>query len=980
MRVDPFQRFLGVESSSGPMKLLGLRAQRCDVSSVAAALEVRLRQVDHHPGGRSREAQQVRRRLCQVADTLGASIERAGKPAAVSPTSRSSPPAPAPAVIHSIAADTLTDFDRHVLAVLVGCGGWNAITRSKLVGLAGAYGVSVQGLMRVVAGLSEYAKSGGPRLGTAEITSGAARVAALPTVAPRQGEAESLRLTGFTPQLGQDSASTTIKLSLLFGLLTLVVAMVAARFLLFPGQSHRFTPAEETTASPPLKSPWTSTPTEPTKAADDRPATPPTHRLARFSQPPTFLGRALSPETARAADECSQLPQEIETVARRIAISDDPSEAVYRAWDDFMRTVGIGWAMIDDDTRAAIDRAIFEALYEASDSPSVADRLLRALMPPSGRLADPNDLWRGAWMAGTLARISSSANLSPAVIDRARTHLDIALNRRALQAAADFNSAAGAWLDGTVATLIDVMESDERIYDFWECWIAVQARLGRGDRLSAAVMFGIEAVLRSSTDLSRPGPGVNVLGRLLSMSDFDSSRIVKDRLREFFEDDQRISTQDLWVLTSLLAESGAASWFSDDLVLPSDGDWMFRRRTADRISQRWPHAAWAVAEPNAEAPGLPVDPVLAARWLTLSQSQLHRPLAGEPERLMDQLVIACRLNEAVSWMVAREEAQARQLLDRLELIEVAGPGGTSSAGAGASSVNPTRPGGPTGRDGEWATAFEQAGRKTEERVQRLRVLRNSAGVDLGPKDAEALVRAVYHSSWEDVRKLAQSVVVERFTTGANVALQMLDQFPGASASQRTAETIGRFTGRLLPRGRSESWAIDARLSLVEHALSLQRLGPGRIDQQTAAVVESYLNRQAAMRPRGSSSDTAGTAHGVAQGLLKAWRDRAALARVADPVPGDLNELQRRHAARLRLTQGSLQRFVATQVGLLEMMTYLAVAEQLGLREPLADLLAESARRRAGMTHVLAQAVDVERAIARLWQAQLGVNDPSEANR
>ena len=135
-----------------------------------------------------------------------------------------------------------------------------------------------------------------------------------------------------------------------------------------------------------------------------------------------------------------------------------------------------------------------------------------------------------------------------------------------------------------------------------------------------------------------------------------------------------------------------------------------------------------------------------------------------------------------------------------------------------------------------------------------------------------------------------------------------------------------------------------------------------------------------MRPRGSASNTGGTVHGVAQGLLKAWRDRAALVRVSDPVPGDLNELQRRHAVRLRLTQGSLQRFVATQVGLLELMTYLAVAEQPGLREPLADLLAESARRRAGMTHVLEQAVDVERAIARLWQTQLAVNDPPEVNQ
>ncbi|NIQ56501.1 MAG: hypothetical protein GWN71_09645, partial [Gammaproteobacteria bacterium] len=63
-----------------------------------------------------------------------------------------------------------------------------------------------------------------------------------------------------------------------------------------------------------------------------------------------------------------------------------------------------------------------------------------------------------------------------------------------------------------------------------------------------------------------------MLGRLLGLVDFESSRVVKERIAALLADQDRYSSRDVWVLTSLLARSDAVPWFSEDLVLPADAD------------------------------------------------------------------------------------------------------------------------------------------------------------------------------------------------------------------------------------------------------------------------------------------------------------------------------------------------------------------------------------------------------------------------
>ncbi|MHC4784669.1 MAG: hypothetical protein ACYTE6_01775 [Planctomycetota bacterium] len=950
MSADPIRKYLGVPEQSEPRALLGLGRRKPDAASVELALRNRIAKTYAHAEGRTDEAEQVRKRLRQAARLVLESLRPQ------QPEEPRWPSVKAP-VGHPMAR--LTDFDRHVLAVLVGCGGWNAAARYRLVAVAAAYGVSVGGLFKVVQALSDYGRSGGAPLGLEQITAGEARADFTRFVPPTRKEPDPHWLAKVAPELMESTLRSTFRLSLLFGAITVLLGVIAIRVLLAPE------PRPAPVAVPPRP-----IPTAVDQATARRPAKPPARELATFAEPPTFSGHALSAETVTAADECPRLKVELDTLARRITIADEPSEAVFRSWADCIRTIATGWVLVGDSDKEALDQAIFDALYAASDSPSVSDRLLEALTPPPWSILEPVDVWRGAWMAGTLARISQSSSLSPAVADRARLHLDVALGGPSVERATSFTEGAGLWLDRAASLLVDATDLDPGIYDLWEFWIAAQRHLGRGDRFEQAVLNVVEILLTSPLDLARPGPGVNVLGRLLGLVDFESSRVVKDRIGELLGDQDRFSSRDVWVLTSLLARSDAAPWFSEDLVLPADADWMFRRRIADRISQRWPEAATAEVVPEARVHGVAVDPELAARWLAYFGWQQKQEIAGTSEQLLDQLVATCRLNAAACWLAAGNAGEAAHILTSLE------SGGIVGGPTGAPTRSVRRAGEPIGADGGWAMRYEQAGRSAEERRKWMEALRANAGTDLGPIDAEVFVRVVYRGAPPEIRELAQTTLLEQFGDGPNVALELLDQLPGVPAGGALSDTIGQLTGRLLPSPHSDSWRVDARLALVEHVLDL--LGPGSvaIDDKLGAVIRSYADRRAALDPDASSATPARTALEAAEGLGEAWRQRAmeALGEAAAgrATTGGLMDLQRRRATRLRLVSGPVQRFVAEQLAVLDLMAFAAVMDQPARAGEVAQILAESGRRRSRCARALEQTVEAERAMGRMWRLQIAV--------
>jgi hypothetical protein len=223
--LDPFERFLGVPRFSDAMTLLGLTPQRCEPLDIENALHERLKKVYQHPDARSDDADDIRAALRAAAEQLRRF------PRSVRSTQRPGDAA-APSAPQRLSVASLTQFDRLVLAVLVGCGGWNAQSRSRLVALASSYGVTVQGLMRVMQGLSDYARSGGPHLGTSEIMS--VRPAWAISAGSTSSEPQLLdRITQkLAVELRRDDPWPTIRLSILFGAITVLVGVVVARLAL----------------------------------------------------------------------------------------------------------------------------------------------------------------------------------------------------------------------------------------------------------------------------------------------------------------------------------------------------------------------------------------------------------------------------------------------------------------------------------------------------------------------------------------------------------------------------------------------------------------------------------------------------------------------------------------------------------------------------------------------------------------------------
>jgi hypothetical protein len=994
MTPGPFERFLGVDETADPRTLLGLPPGSHDRQRIHAALIDRLEQLHRHPDGQSAEAESVRGRLREAAAALLA--ESAGARPPEQPVRPRSPrevqATPAPPVRplpppRDAARRQLTEFDRQVLAVLVGSGGWNATSRARLVALADSYGVTAGGLMKVVTGLSDYARSGGPRLEVGQMTSrswrleprarGAVRIQPAATKMAQVGERLSEELSG-------RSLWSTVRLSAFFGILTLIVGIIAVRAALHVRPSVPTNPQARVPLQP-------SGPAQPagdsaqSAEAEDGPGA----RLARFQPLPTFLGNALPLEATEAADRCPELPEMLDSVARRISITDEPSEAVYRDWAFAIDTIATGWVLADESTRAAIDNAIDDVLFEVADKPSVGDRLLEVLLPPAGRIREPVEVWRGAWLAGTLGSIGGSTHLPPAVSQRARNQLAVTLEGSPPATTDDFTAAAAAWLARALEGLVDALEYDPNAYDVWEMWIAAQRELGDDDRFNNAIMRGVRRILQTDTDLARTGPSVNVLGRLLLIADFRQSAVVKDAVAGLFDAPvEDVGADDLWVLTSLLAQSDTAPWFGEDLVLPEGTGKLFRNRIRDRIADRWPPIRRPDEQRMAEGRGVDVDARVARRWVIVRRALPAQPGPTGEEELMARLLIACRLNEAAALLATRAADEAEAVLGQIDaaLVRDETAGEAERAGPGPSPTRLRSPGGlsaparrgrPVGSDGEWASAYASAQGNTEEELKWLSALRASDGTDLGPIDAEVFVHEVYLGSPPEVRSLARSLLTQLFIAGPNVAMEMLDQYPDAPRNRGVSETIASYTGRVLPPAGTESWQVEARLALLHHALSLHPSTGSVVDDLSQLLVESYARRITAQGQDPALSLALRSPQEAAGHLADVWRNRAAALVASRALPDDLAGLQRRREMRIRLAEGPIQRLVAEQLTVLDYLTYVTVAEQPGLYDVAQRILAESAASRAGAGHVLQQAIEAEEVLSRIWALRMNLAD--EAN-
>ncbi len=1000
-QLDPFVRFLGIDETDDAATLLGLDGKQLTSASIEQALRKQLARVYGHPDGRSESAERVKRVLRRAADELRRPIERervASAPRNGTASTIGSPSLDRPDFSRrSRPRLQLTEFDRQVLATLVSCGGWNATSRGRLVSLAAMHNVSVDGLMRVLTGLSDYGRLGGGHIEVNEITQGASTIVATPRRAPGElARAAAKAAERLTPELKEPSIWSTIKLSALFGLITIVIGIVFLRTLVGGGNDTRPSRAGNNTiaaggeARPDAAEPGGARNRTPTQSADEQYG-----RLALFDSPPTFMGNALPQRVTTAADQAVELPAHFDDIERRLTVlTGDPSEALMQNWRVSIETIAVSWPHVQPTVRSNIDDAILEALYEASGRPAVVDTLLAELIP-ANVVIEPEDINIGAWQAGTLGRIAAS-RLPPSVTQQARRWLQQAVaDQPAERSATPFRDSATVWLNSIAPVMAERSQYEVRFDDFWETWLTAHSALAEyGPRpdytaFDASLLAVIEQILVGGADLANPGPSVNLIARLLNQLHYESNPAVRDRVLSWFDMDG-VSIDDLWVLTSLFATyNRQTTWFSTDLVLvernPQGSQNAYKRRFRDRIRDVWPDAGLAdQSSIRAGGTGIPVDPAVASMWREASRGMQSLARTDDADELMRRLQLAADLNTAAALLAAGDGPEAQVLVD--EILSLLAPPESEVAG-GDPNVRPgqqvltqrtaqsqqqstARPGQAIGPDGQWAAKYEAA-RSADERIVLLQQLQQGAGTDLGPLDAAEFVKEVYRGQPVEVRSLAQQVLMGNFISGPEVAMHMLDHFPGTSSSRAMSDVIEQYANITLPEQQTRTWQITARRGLVEHALRLHpSAAASSLQEATESLAASFDEQFLALTEGEQLLATSGVPVDSLARVHSELQRRASMLVPTEEVPASLVGLNRRHQIRLRLAEGAMQSFVAHQLGTLDLIAYITVAEQPALANVVRDVLAEAARRRLMYRHVLQQSVHVELLIGEIWDMRM----------
>lgn len=959
---DAHLLLLGIPPDAPPHTILGLTAAEArNPEQIEAALRQRITQLQQHPNRKlvsHGDTQLILQSLHDAAAQLRKNAEQNRIAQYTTPE------------LHQPAS--LTAFDRSVLGVLIAGGGWNARSRARLVALAAAHGITPHGLMTVLRGMADYAKSGAPVLPMAQGSPQPQRQP--PPNNIRRQQQEVSRPAAFKPtppQPKKPSDFTTLKLSLLFGLLTLLLGFIALLLLLPPQPSE---PGPGVQDPPPLVQ--SAPPTLPAPpSARDTPI-----KYKHFDHRPTFHSLSPPPEALRAVDGIAHEIDSLQDIIRRLAVSgDEPAMIVYRSWTLAIDRFAKAWLLLDASTQQRMDDAVLEVLHAASHTPTVANKLLEAFMPQTSRLLTPLDIWQGVYMVRTLQELSTNQQFAPALQLQARTQLQVALGD-ALQfppptlppgpltdtAAGNADpSPAQIYLLAILPQLVEQLEFDPAAYEYWECWLAAQRRISGGEHYNRALMQAAQAILRAHPSLSTSTHATNVFGRLIEEVDFAHSPEVRRYVLSWLED-PAITSDALWTVSSILAMDGIAPWFNRALVVQPDATIAIRRRVHQDMQQLW-------TLPQDEASDIPVaihvNKEAAERW-NATFAKLHEAAPEsltDPHQHMTNLVAAAQLSEAAAMLVSGDHSRATQTLADIDQLLTREPPETQPPPSHL----------PTPVDSSnWRARYEDLRHNTEQKLRLLAELYHLPISDLAPDDAAVLVREALRGSPAEVRADAQQIILDRFIRSPDVALELLDQLPDAGQNHAVADLISQYTGQILPplsnsASRSSYWAKEARLVLVNHALTLW--STQALDRLADELAVSYANQRIVLLASGHADESKPIQLTAAAEALVQTFDQllGAQLNLGESAP-ERATLADRHASRLMLADSLAQQFVANQIAVLERLALLISHEQPHKRNLINTLLAHSAQARSAAVNLTTQALEVERAINQLWQLRMNI--------
>lgn len=956
MRRSPSLRYLGIEVGVLPRRMLGLPDGPLTDADIASALSRQRTRIDRHPAGGEPEADGLRRELESAAEVLRAEI-RAGRTA---PPPAVPDPRPVAAPFPVSEAD-LTEFDRLVLATLATEGGWNAASRARLVAIAARFGVSNDGLVRVLEGIRSAARSGALRRRPERVSGAVAELAAMRSADRRRSIPPAFAIDASTAVAARGDPVVNLAWMTVGFVAVTGLALWFLVSVLLSGS----TPPPVARPSPPEvvdRARIESPPEVPVSPRIDPSRPPP----VRWSRLPSMRGGLPPGESTADAAAAGALADRLGRISRRLELAPSrPAEVDLREWTDLVKAIGRCWPLLEPQVRTGLVETTVAVLRPLEDD-RVADEFLAALsIDPRALARQPLGPWEGSFAAGILAECAARPSIAPAVSAAAADRLVPAVPRKVLSSdrggTPAFEIGASAWLDRAARELVASTSGDAAAAARWERWLEAGRRLRGEAAVERSVLDAIDAALREPRlDPVRDGEGSDLLGRLVDEVDWTIRSPVRDdareRLRRWFADGE-ISSSRLWALTSLLDLDQDATWFVPELIVPPQADLAARELGIERILDAWP-------APAATAPaggGIPVEPGLLERWRAARDRVVESP-AGDAFNRLRATVAASWLAAAGSAIAAGDVSTAEQLLGELD--------STLSADAvGMARAGPT-PGVASGIDGEFKAALEAAGRnpgKQQEQLRNLR-MRINAG-DLGPIDADTLVQRAFTTSDVEVRVLAQELIADRFADGITVLTEVLDQLPNPSRNTQEAEFLRKLTGSPLPDTRDPDWIRAARLALVRKIQRLGRTEGVAIDRLAARYAES-IDVRARLFDAGYEPPAGSPSADEALGsLVRQWRGRAATMFLSDPFPAPLDELDRRREVRRTLADGPIRSCAAESLSLLELVAAVAVAEEPPVRARVAEILESVAERRARAGSALSQLLESELGISAVLETR-----------
>lgn len=956
-RLSPIQRFLGdTDLSRGPFGLLGLASRDAAEADIDRALEARLARIDQHPQHASAEANEVRLALHVAAAQLRDPAVRAAllmrfdasttaQPVAV-PVS--APPRPEPTT------DPATErFRERVLQALIQSGGWNDEAASRAAALTQAEGRGPGDLIEALRAITSPSPAD-------------ARAAGAAPAAPAAAPMHVRRIPRSPTRHWIITISTLV-------LLVATLAMGASTWRVVRDAIARRTSdaAPKGAASPPTGAVVASPGVVP-RSADP---------LARIelADPQGLLGRLRASAESLRSDQAGAL-------------------AAFREGIDVLAGA---WPRVDPGSIDAMQSAVSDFIYQAGRrGGDPLDQSVAMIAGPaaniaqSGEMVPPLMLVRGVWSIGALTRLTRDRDLPPAaasaIADALEPHSVLAD-----QIAGPADERPGFWSGvdlGLRSAAIRFaptgpIDNPEEHEKFWRAWLLMAGayRAQDASRGEDVVLDVIERQLVSGVDVRASRSSGDAMAMLVGSIKWSESPLAASRLHAWFAD-RRVSSGDIAAITEILVMLPAAPGLTSDLLLSASAT------GADRLAMRDRYAGFFPMPQAGESRKF------SDRWAARAAELVAAATpeaAGDPEAALLEAVVISRVNEAASLLwresdaasASLDEADAELIRARAELLtvhrEAFDAGRLTSQGSGG--------------DGEWARRFLRDEARREITLRLLNELGNTGG-PVGPADADVLCLAALRHPNSGVRQAAQRIAL-RFRASPLVLNGILESLTEASTAADVGEFVADAADVSLPHRADPAWPALARAAVVASLLDAIAGNQGASVEVLAIMLEeSYRTHIAAVRDdapgqqrllvmpvvAGSLSleDTdlsreplriARPADAAAQ-LWSTWRGSAERYVEGAWTFTPLDELVRRREGRLRLVGNDVERLVAEQVSVLEVMAYVVAAERPTMAPAAERILLEAAAARRDSGTILDQVLQGERAQLRLWLIRLGMED------